>query len=83
MEPRYIHDCDGCEFVGQDGEYDMYRCHVHGSLIARYGDDGPDYSSMQPDLALRLDKHNGPFEDVPQIEAILRLARKLQGEGVV
>lgn len=50
-QPLYIHDCNGCKFLGhttcQDNTYDIYFCkHCDGgSLIARYGNDGPEYAS--------------------------------------
>lgn len=50
---QYTHDCTICRFLGtvQDAgnhPVDLYRCAgVHqDSVIARYGSDGPDYSSM-------------------------------------
>ena len=48
---RWKHDCESCEFKGAWEEYDVYACgsgtHTLGeSLIARYGDDGPEYSSF-------------------------------------
>ncbi len=46
--PRYLHDCTRCVFLGQWQEYDLYYAD-HGGLpdtvIARYGDDGPEYTS--------------------------------------
>jgi hypothetical protein len=26
MEPRYIHDCDNCKFMGRYKEFDLYIC---------------------------------------------------------
>ena len=46
-KPRFTHDCDRCTFLGQDGKHDLYYC-PQGSfptVIARYGNDGPDYTS--------------------------------------
>jgi hypothetical protein len=51
MTPRYQHDCDGCQFQGQhtvgETEVDAYWCPKcdGGSVILRYGDDGPEYAS--------------------------------------
>lgn len=54
MEPKYKHDCSACRYLGTgkvqilgDGEFDFYVCGPDDdrSFIARYGDDGPDYSS--------------------------------------
>lgn len=44
-KPRYIHDCDTCVFLGQYKEYDLYFCSNEPTIICRYSDDGPDYSS--------------------------------------
>ena len=50
MKTNYIHDCDACTYLGQFAHgkiYDLYFCGTHerGTVIARYGDDGPDYCS--------------------------------------
>ncbi len=52
--PAFTHDCDDCRYLGTlatpEGRTDLYRCDggptVGASLIARFGDEGPDYSSM-------------------------------------
>lgn len=46
--PRYTHDCVDCEFLGEWKEYDLYFCTqggVRATVIGRYGNEGPDYSS--------------------------------------
>lgn len=46
--PRYIHDCKECIYLGQKDEYDLYFCNQGGLLntvIARFGNEGPDYIS--------------------------------------
>lgn len=46
--PRYAHDCDKCNFLETSDEFDLYFCPQGGhrpTVIARYGDDGPDYKS--------------------------------------
>lgn len=55
MKPIYTHDCDACTYLGQyEHEGTMYDLYFHGThegrsinttVIARYGDDGPDYCS--------------------------------------
>lgn len=50
MKPRYKHDCDFCTFLGPFNEFDLYFCEQKESLgiptlIARYGDAGPAYTS--------------------------------------
>ena len=44
---RYKHDCRACYSLGQYEEYDLYFCDQISipTVIARYGDDGPDYVS--------------------------------------
>lgn len=79
IDPLYEHDCDNCKFLGryrqnsQGAPYDLYFCPTADStVIARYGDDGPDYVSgmiaaragAHPALvrALELAKVNGYLE---------------------
>lgn len=52
------HDCPACTFVGKHNETDLYFC-VTGSpsLVARYGDDGPEYSSISIDTYVKLQRH--------------------------
>lgn len=48
---NYIHDCEGCTFLGvlreDDVIYDLYYCPQNGvpTVIARYGDEGHEYMS--------------------------------------
>ena len=51
-EPRHTHDCDECTFLGPWSgggvDYDLYFClqaDNKPTVIARYGDDGPAYTS--------------------------------------
>lgn len=70
--PSFIHDCTSCTFLGNariiDCNYDFYFCGQ--TIIARYGDSGPDYTSapigmispIMPELILGLAlyvKHKG------------------------
>ena len=60
--PMFEHDCDECAYLGTihaaarpEGFVDLYRCDAHGAtVIARYGDDGPEYSSAPLDMAERF-----------------------------
>lgn len=45
VEPRYIHDCDVCEFVGQLVQGDLWWCLEHRQWVVRRGDDGENYLS--------------------------------------
>lgn len=69
--PRYEHDCDQCVFLGEYDKYDLYHCsqgNTIDTVIARYGNDGPDYSSG---LA-------GAYAGIEHLAEALRLA-KAQG----
>jgi hypothetical protein len=46
--PKFIHDCDTCQFLGRYQKHDLYYCPkcAEGTVIARYGNHGPDYRSM-------------------------------------
>lgn len=46
--PRYKHDCERCVHLGQHEEFDLYYCEQGGgmpTLVARWSDSGPDYTS--------------------------------------
>ena len=53
-KPKYEHDCDACKFLGtythNDHIHDLYFCGTHedGTVIARFGHDGPEYRSGMP-----------------------------------
>jgi hypothetical protein len=58
-KPRYIHDCDGCIYLGNRDEFDVYYCFGSagsswgaGSIILRFGDECSDYSSSPLSMAL-------------------------------
>lgn len=44
MTAVFTHDCDACVFLGHAEGCDHYIC--NDSLIARDGNDGPEYTSM-------------------------------------
>jgi hypothetical protein len=48
--PRYIHDCQKCQYLGRFNQFDLYVCMPkkggRGSLIARFSNEGPEYSSV-------------------------------------
>lgn len=45
MKPRYMHDCDVCEFVGQLVQGDLWWCLEYHQWIVRRSDEGSDYLS--------------------------------------
>lgn len=75
MTPKFQHDCTACAFLGHYHDHDVYLhgWPLHQSVIARFGDDGPDYASaplsvveswLEPDTKIGL--LNGPsmlFQD--------------------
>lgn len=73
MNPHYEHDCDTCRFVGQhtdqtDGTlYDLYICPTEPNVVARYSNNGPDYTS-----GLEFIGHSAPL--TAAWEAALTLA---------
>lgn len=50
--PVFAHDCDECIYLGHYEEHDLYFCPKElggeGTVIARYGGDGPEYASGLP-----------------------------------
>ena len=52
MKPKWTHDCENCKYLGSmhlsRGTADWYEC--SDSVVARMGDDGPDYWSMPKDI---------------------------------
>lgn len=58
-EQKFKHDCDACRFIGHFEGYDVYICGPKTpSIIARNGDDGPEYASTQIDIFQRSIKNN-------------------------
>ena len=63
MTPRYEHDCEVCQFLGQHKQFDLYYCSDAPGpmLIARYSNYPPSYISgletetLCEPLALALD----------------------------
>lgn len=70
-KPRYTHDCTGCIFLGLWANFDLYYCKgsspIRTTVIARYGDKGPEYASglevartgKMPELAAALKRAIG------------------------
>lgn len=54
--PRYDHDCDICWYLGRYRKWDLYVCPLRPTVIARFGNDGPDYASS---LAFAEDREDG------------------------
>lgn len=43
--PAYTHDCTHCLFLGRWEGFDLYFCPNEPTVLARAGDEGPDYTS--------------------------------------
>ena len=50
---RFTHDCSRCKFIGHFCGHDVYTCSdqidspvLGPTILARYGNDGPDYASQ-------------------------------------
>ena len=56
MNPKWQHDCNKCKYLGSmvvtGDTLDWYTCgsDFQQTVIARHGDDGPDYWSMPVDI---------------------------------
>ena len=86
-KPRYRHNCPGCMFMGHHGNYDLYTC-PGGSFpccIARFGDEGSEYSSMSMEMELwdaSLAAIDGPRQSmyhcyIPELCEVWRRVRLL------
>ena len=64
---RYVHDCQLCVYLGRVTRYDLYYCAQistsrrgrvtkNPTLVARYGDNGPDYISGLRDTGRGTEK---------------------------
>lgn len=58
-KPQHTHDCDRCQYLGSENDLDFYFCEssILGTIIARYGSDGPDYSSSDVASVERMLAH--------------------------
>jgi len=84
--PRFLHNCDVCVFLGHLEGNDLYFCPKEPTVLARYGDDGPEYTSgislaeLDPRLAeafRRADKKG--LLDGPCHPLMAERIRKLRG----
>lgn len=57
-QPRFKHNCDGCRFLGNVNNLDCYVCMegqpLSETFIARWGDEGPEYGSMDTDTLHKI-----------------------------
>ena len=85
--PRFYHDCDRCCFTGhyvaEGREADGWFCAgtvLGGSIVLRYGNDGPDYSSVPVVVATNYsDEHLHTYKKVlADYAALIKAAPSLQ-----
>jgi len=43
--PKFEHDCSDCTFLGHENNHDLYFCASEPTIIARFSDEGSEYSS--------------------------------------
>ena len=61
-QPKWEHDCEHCVFLGQYNQYDLYFHNRPTTIIARFGNDGPEYHSglhmanYYPELAVAKER---------------------------
>ena len=70
--PVFEHDCDNCRYLGHYDNHDLYVC--NWSVIARYGNDGPEYVS---DFIEALKYRPTLFPSTALLEEALRRVEKL------
>lgn len=75
---RYTHDCDSCVYLGEHLEYDLYYCpHCDGgTVLARYGSDGPSYASTM--ISLLTEEHLAFYKANPDYLAGQALTKALE-----
>lgn len=76
LQPLYLHDCQKCQFLGFYGRDDLYYCPSlrGGSIIARHGNGGPNYSS----LAIQILIYAGLDIDSSLLEGLRRQIKRWQ-----
>jgi len=77
LKPRHVHDCEVCRFLYQEDENDIYWCKSGlsgGSIISRFGDDGPEYSSMPTAAVLSLQSDS--LNTISMRKALAHLSRQ-------
>lgn len=83
MKAKFVHDCDKCTFLTIVDGMDVYVCTgdtmMGTDIIARYGDDGPDYKSVCAYIMAMLVADRTTFLDAdPHLLAGFAMA-KFQG----
>lgn len=68
----YKHDCDRCVSLGEYKGMDLYFCQESfgPTVVARYGDDGPDYKSGL--YFSDFDEHLGKAKRIAKEKGLLK-----------
>ena len=73
----FVHDCEKCEYKGSNDSFDFYTCEgaLEKSYIARYGSNGPEYSSYTEDVLRSIisDLPEVPNEPIFTLKAIFQV----------
>lgn len=76
-KPRFVHDCESCDFVGHFAGHDLYLCPLQGGTrVARYGNEGSEYTSVSAQMVGEL-VHNTPAALPLHIAGIIKLSREV------
>jgi len=79
---RFEHDCSNCIFLGSYKKKDIYFCSGSsiggGTIVARFGDEGAEYSSTPVSMALYSTKGLSENSDIMK-----KVAEWLIREGLV
>jgi len=72
-EPKFEHNCINCKFLGHYLGHDVYLCSLNDpqskasglgtSILARFGDEGPEYASSPLSIFQRLLENNENVRD--------------------
>lgn len=65
---KFMHDCKHCEYLGHFFDHDVYLCPgvlLSETVIARYGDDRPDYASFPTSVLKDSIRANGQISGYP------------------
>jgi len=70
--PKFLHDCSCCTFLGHENDHDLYFCEQapwgFPTVIARYGSEGPEYESGLNGAKAQI---NAGYSDEPLARALL------------
>lgn len=79
-KPRYQHDCQNCRFMGSISKYDIWVCDhptIGPSIIARYGNDGPQYASMCDHNRTTISKIKSEISGLTEAQVIVLAAYRM------